>query len=199
MSSGKDQKQGDALVLARLPEILQLGTRVYRVLVDGIVSGRFESGAPLRPDTIARQLEVSTHTGPEALHRLEGDGLAVKLPNQGWFVREHSRKLVQELYEPRAALECFGTRLASSAPPKTRSRGSAVIRRPGTRRWTPATWTRIGSTTTSYTPQLSPLQNSYLSGMMGQLRLQSEMLMVKTIRIAGRPERAMEEHEGSST
>jgi DNA-binding GntR family transcriptional regulator len=30
---------------------------------------------------------------------------------------------------------------------------------------------------------------------MGQLRLQSEMLMAKTIRIAGRPSRAVEEHE----
>ena len=37
-------------------------------------------------------------------------------------------------------------------------------------------------------------RNQYLSAMMGQLRLQSEMLMAKTIRIIGRPVRAMEEH-----
>ncbi len=42
---------------------------------------------------------------------------------------------------------------------------------------------------------LSAAENSYLTAMMGQLRLQSEMLMAKTIRIAGRPGRAIEEHQ----
>ncbi|MCX6628278.1 MAG: FCD domain-containing protein, partial [Candidatus Solibacter sp.] len=42
---------------------------------------------------------------------------------------------------------------------------------------------------------LNAARNSYLTGMMGQLRLQSEMLMAKTIRIAGRPVRAIEEHQ----
>jgi DNA-binding GntR family transcriptional regulator len=37
-------------------------------------------------------------------------------------------------------------------------------------------------------------RNSYLFAMMGQLRQQSEMLMATTIRIAGRPARALDEH-----
>jgi GntR family transcriptional repressor for pyruvate dehydrogenase complex len=41
---------------------------------------------------------------------------------------------------------------------------------------------------------LKAARNSYLSSVMGQLRLQNEMLMVKTSRIAGRSLRAFEEH-----
>ena len=37
-------------------------------------------------------------------------------------------------------------------------------------------------------------RNSYLSSAMGQLTLQSQMLMAKTIRLVGRPSRAIEEH-----
>ena len=37
-------------------------------------------------------------------------------------------------------------------------------------------------------------RNSYISGVMGQLQSQSEMLMARSIRIAGRPLRAIEEH-----
>jgi DNA-binding GntR family transcriptional regulator len=41
---------------------------------------------------------------------------------------------------------------------------------------------------------LKAAKNSYLSSVMGQLRLQNEMLMIKTSRIAGRSVRAFEEH-----
>jgi DNA-binding GntR family transcriptional regulator len=37
-------------------------------------------------------------------------------------------------------------------------------------------------------------RNTYLSSAMGQLTLQSQMLMAKTIRLVGRPSRAIEEH-----
>jgi DNA-binding GntR family transcriptional regulator len=37
-------------------------------------------------------------------------------------------------------------------------------------------------------------RNAYLSSLMAQVDLQSQMLMAKTIRLAGRPSRAIEEH-----
>ena len=37
-------------------------------------------------------------------------------------------------------------------------------------------------------------RNAYLSSAMGQLNLQSQVLMARTIRLAGRPSRAIEEH-----
>ena len=89
-----------------------LGARAYRALWNDIVRGRIEFGAQLRPDTIAGQLDISTTPVREALHRMEADGLIVKLPYRGWFVREFTEQEVRELYEMRAALESFSVRLA---------------------------------------------------------------------------------------
>ncbi len=130
MSSGRTPQQGTSQGLDRLPEIMQLGTRVYQVLLNGIINGVFEAGVALRPDVIARQLEVSATPVREALYRLEGDGLAVKQPNQGWFVRVHARQQIQELYESRGALECFSVRLDASASAPTRWPGCAATRPP---------------------------------------------------------------------
>jgi DNA-binding GntR family transcriptional regulator len=196
MSNGRTSQDGTAQVLDRLPEIMQLGTRVYQVLLNGIVNGAFEPGAALRPDAIARQLEVSTTPVREALHRLEGDGLAVKQPNQGWFVREHTRQQIQELYEFRAALECFSVRLACQriGPDELawlrghQATGQAALEAGDMDAY------RIYNRDL-HAAILSAAKNSCLTGMMGQLRLQSEMLMAKTIRIAGRPVRAIEEHQ----
>jgi DNA-binding GntR family transcriptional regulator len=183
-------------VLDRLPEIMQLGTRVYQVLLNGIVNGAFEPGAPLRPDAIARQLDVSTTPIREGLHRLEGDGLAIKLPNQGWFVREHTRQQINELYEVRTAFECFGVRLACQriSPDELtwlcnhQATGKAALDAGDMDAY------RIYNRDL-HAAILSAAKNSYLTSMMGQLRLQNEMLMAKTIRIAGRPARAFEEHQ----
>src|SRR4051794_33313753 len=98
--------------LGPLPENLQMGARVYQALLNSIVTGQIESGAPLRPDVIARQLEVSTTPVREAMQRLETDGLASRLPNRGWFVREFTNRQIQELYEFRVSLESFGVNLA---------------------------------------------------------------------------------------
>jgi DNA-binding GntR family transcriptional regulator len=196
MSNGKAPPEGTAQVLDRLPEIMQLGTRVYQVLLNGIINGAFEPGAALRPDAIARQLEVSTTPVREALYRLEGDGLADKLPNQGWFVREHTRQQIQELYELRAVLECFSVRLACQriGPDELawlrghQATGQAALDAGDMDAY------RIYNRDLHAAIQ-NAATNSYLTGMMGQLRLQSEMLMAKTIRIAGRPVRAIEEHQ----
>jgi DNA-binding GntR family transcriptional regulator len=182
--------------LEPLTETLQLGARAYRALANGIVSGQIEAGVQLRPDTIAEQLAISVTPVREALHRLEGDGLLVKLPYQGWFVREFTEPEVRQLYEIRADMECLGVRLACQ-------------------RMTPeeVAWLReqqvIGKEAIAsndidayrlYNRDLHAAitrgaRNSYLSSIMGQLSLQSQMLMGRTIRLVGRPSRAIEEHE----
>jgi DNA-binding GntR family transcriptional regulator len=192
-SSGKGGlKRG----LEPLTETLQLGTRAYRALAAGIVDGQIEPGTQLRPDTIAEQLEISATPVREALHRLEGDGLLVKLPYQGFFVREFTEQEVRQLYEMRAAMECFGVRLACQ-------------------RMTPVelAWLREHQATGQsalehddidayrvynrdlHAAIIRAARNSYLSSMMGQLSLQSQMLMGRTIRLVGRPSRAIEEHQ----
>ncbi len=187
--------KGIKAVLQPLKENMQLGARVYQALLNSIVSGLVEPGAPLRPDVIARQLEVSTTPVREAMQRLESDGLAVKLPNRGWFVREYTDQQVRELYEVRAALECFSVRLACR---RIADDDVAWLRN----------HQQIGKAALAagdmdayrvYNRDLhaaifQAAGNSYLNGVMGQIRLQTEMLMAKTIRIIGRPLRAIEEH-----
>ena len=195
MQNGKDSKKALVQVLEPLPETPQLGARVYQSLVNSIVSGQIEPGAPLRPDVIARQLEVSTTPVREAMHRLEGDGLAIKVPYQGWFVRKYTEQQVRELYELRAALECFSVRLACrriTAEEITwlwqhQSTGEASLAAGDMDAY------RIYNRDLHATI-VKAARNQYLYPMMGQLRLQTEMLMAKTIRIIGRPVRAIEEH-----
>ena len=195
MASGKNRKQFEAQNLEPLTENLQMGARVYRALLNSIVSGQVESGTQLRPDVIARQLEVSTTPVREAMHRLESDGLAVKVPYQGWFVRDFISEQIQELYEVRVALECMAVRLACERITDQeiewlraqQSVGEAALATGDKEAY------RIYNQDL-HAAILKAAKNSYLSSVMGQLRLQNEMLMVKTSRIAGRSLRAFEEH-----
>jgi DNA-binding GntR family transcriptional regulator len=194
MSKDKYYKSLD-VTLGPLPENPQMGARVYRALLDSIITGQIESGTPLRPDVIARQLEVSTTPVREAMHRLEADGLAVKLPYQGWFVREFTDQQIRELYELRAALEAFGVRLACARITETEIAWLRNLQLAGEA----ALAAEDKDAYRTYNQDLhaalmKAARNSYLSSMMGQLRLQTEMLSAKTIRIEGRPSRAFEEH-----
>jgi len=172
-----------------------LGARAYRALWNDIVRGRIEFGAQLRPDTIAEQLDISTTPVREALHRMEADGLIVKLPYRGWFVREFSEEEVRELYEMRAALESFSVGLACERITEEelawlrqhQSVGETALKTGDME----AYWIYNRDL---HAAIMEAARNSYLSSAMGQLTLQSQMLMVRTIRLVGRPSRAIEEH-----
>jgi DNA-binding GntR family transcriptional regulator len=195
-SNGRPSKRLKDPVLQPLSETMQLGERVYQALLNGIVGGRIEPGQQLRPDTIAEQLDVSTTPVREGLHCLERDGLVVKLPYQGWFVREFSEQEVRELYEMRAALECFSVRLACERMTaeeiewlhQHQSVGEAAIRDNDMDAY------RIYNRDL-HAAIMQGARNSYLASVMGQLSLQSQVLMSRTIRLVGRPSRAIEEHQ----
>jgi DNA-binding GntR family transcriptional regulator len=196
MSSGKSAGRRKNHALEPLSETLQLGTRAYRALASGIVGGVIEPGTQLRPDTIAEQLSISTTPVREALHRLEGDGLLVKLPYQGWFVREFTEQEVRELYAMRAAMECFGVRLACARITDEelawlnahQAVGEAALRADDMDAY------RLYNRDL-HAAIIRAARNSYLSSVMAQLSLQSQMLMAQTIRLVGRPSRAIEEHQ----
>lgn len=195
MSTGKPRQSSEADVLAPLPETLQLSGRVYQVLVNSIVNGRITSGSQLRPDAIARQLDVSTTPVREAMHRLGSDGLAVKLPYQGWFVRRFTEQQIRELYVFRAALEALSVRLASQAITDEEIRwlhdhqaiGEAAFQNNDMDSY------RVYNRD-FHAAILRSANNSYLSAAMGQVALQTEMLTAQTIRIVGRSLRAIQEH-----
>ena len=194
-SSGKPAGKKKDLALEPLALSLQLGARAYRALWSGIVGGGIESGVQLRPDTIAEKLDISTTPVREALHRLETDGLIVKLPYKGWYVREFTEQEVRDLYEMRAALECFGVLLACARIEQEQldwlrehqSVGEAALRDGDMEAY------RIYNRDL-HAAIVEAARNAYLSSLMLQVDLQSQMLMAKTIRLAGRPSRAIEEH-----
>jgi DNA-binding GntR family transcriptional regulator len=194
MSSGRAVRASKEPVLEPVSETL-LGARAYRALWNGIVDGRIESGTQLRPDTIAEQLDISTTPVREALHRMEADGLIIKLPYRGWFVRELNEQEVRELYEMRAALECFSVRLACeriadhelASLRDHQSVGEAALESGDMDAY------RIYNRDL-HVAIMDAARNSYLSSAMAQLNLQSQVLMARTIRLAGRPSRAIEEH-----
>ena len=126
---------------------------------------------------------------------MERDGLIVKLPYRGWFVREFTEQEVRELYEMRAALECFsvGSRANASRMEELtwlrehQSVGEAALKTADMEAY------RIYNRDL-HAAIMEAARNAYLSSGMGQLTLQSQMLMARTIRLAGRPSRAIEEH-----
>ena len=160
------------------------------------MGGGIESGVQLRPDTIAEQLDISTTPVREALHRLETDGLIVKLPYKGWFVREFTEQEVRDLYEMRAALECFGVRLACARITdeqldwlrEHQSVGEAALRDGDMDAY------RIYNRDL-HAAIVEAARNAYLSSLMGQVDLQSQMLMAQDDP-AGRP--ALARHRGAS-
>ena len=181
--------------LRPLTDSLQLGGRVYKVLANSIVSGKLASGSPLRPDMVARQLEVSTTPVREAMHRLESDGLLVKVPYQGWYVREFTEKEIKELYEFRASLEKFGIRVACARITPNELKwmrkhqlvGKAALKSKDMDEY------RLYNRD-FHQAILRIAGNSYLTSAMAQVALQSEMLSAKTIKISGRSLKALEEH-----
>jgi DNA-binding GntR family transcriptional regulator len=193
-SGGRPPAPLKELTLEPLSETL-LGARAHRALWNDIVRGRIEFGAQLRPDTIAEQLDISTTPVREALHRMERDGLIVKLPYRGWFVREFSEQEVRELYEMRAALESFSVGRACERITDEeltwlrdhQSVGEAALKAGDMEAY------RIYNRDL-HAAIMVAARNSYLSSAMGQLTLQSQMLMARTIRLVGRPSRAIEEH-----
>jgi DNA-binding GntR family transcriptional regulator len=194
MSGGKADKPATEPALEPVSETL-LGARAYRALWNGIVAGRIEPGTQLRPDTIAEQLEISTTPVREALHRMEADGLVVKLPYRGWFAREFTEREVRELYEMRAALECFSVRRACdriTADELKRLREHQSVGEAALRTGDMDAYRHYNRDL--HTAILEAARNSYLTSAMGQLNLQSQVLIARTIRLVGRPSRAIQEH-----
>jgi DNA-binding GntR family transcriptional regulator len=193
-SGGKPARPLKSAELEPVSETL-LGARAYRALWNEIVRGRIEFGAQLRPDTIAEQLDISTTPVREALHRMESDGLIVKLPYRGWFVREFSEQEVRELYEMRAVLESFSVGRACERITEEelgwlrehQTVGEAALKAGDMEAY------RIYNRDL-HVAIMEAARNAYLSSAMEQLTMQSQMLMARTIRLVGRPSRAIEEH-----
>ncbi|MEW9554935.1 GntR family transcriptional regulator [Nonomuraea sp. NPDC050783] len=89
-----------------------LSERVHARLHEAIMRGEHAPGAALKPQELARQHQVSLAVVREALVRLVGEGIAVRLPNRGFAVPDFSDRRWQEIAEARRTIEPAMLRLS---------------------------------------------------------------------------------------
>lgn len=91
-----------------------LNTRVYSVLKEMILNARFEPGARINVEQLAREMGVSRTPVWEAIRRLEHEGLVTNLPNRGVFMSQLDPQQARDLYAVREVLEGMAGRLAAN-------------------------------------------------------------------------------------
>lgn len=82
-----------------------LGTRVYRMLEQNILSGKYPVGSSLTELALSAELGVSRTPVRAALVRLEGEGLVRLIPNKGAVVVGISQEDLSDIYGMRMRLE----------------------------------------------------------------------------------------------
>lgn len=83
-----------------------------RAVRNAILDGTLAPGSQLRETHTAAQLGISRAPLREALHRLEQEGLVVRIPFRGAFVAEVSPRVAAEIAELRAVLEPYAVERA---------------------------------------------------------------------------------------
>jgi DNA-binding GntR family transcriptional regulator len=107
----------DTLVEIERGTSLRMGLSVQRLfdlLVDEIVTGRFPPGGKLNEPELARRFGISRGPLREAIRRLEERQLVRCTPNAGARVAVHTPEEIIEAYEIREALEGMAARLAAT-------------------------------------------------------------------------------------
>jgi DNA-binding GntR family transcriptional regulator len=92
----------------------KLSNRVYAVLKEMIADYRFQPGARLVIEHIAKELEVSHTPVWEAVGRLEQEGLVENIPNRGVFMVSLTAQEALNLYMVRQVLEGMAASLAAT-------------------------------------------------------------------------------------
>lgn len=82
-----------------------LSARVFHVLREEILSGKYKRDEELKEKTIGEELGVSRTPVREALRQLEMEGLVTIIPNKGAFVVGVSQDDIRDIYEIRSLLE----------------------------------------------------------------------------------------------
>jgi DNA-binding GntR family transcriptional regulator len=92
----------------------KLSNQIYAVLKEMIADHRFQPGARLNIESIARELDVSRTPVWEAVRRLEQEGLVENIPNRGVFMSSLTAEQALDLYAVREVLEGMAARLAAT-------------------------------------------------------------------------------------
>ncbi|MEJ2557256.1 MAG: GntR family transcriptional regulator [Anaerolineae bacterium] len=92
----------------------RLSDAVFQALRKAILDGKLAPGEWLRQEALARELGVSQITVREALNRLVGEGLCIRVPYKGVRVIVLSLANLEDIYAIRGLLEGLAAELAAS-------------------------------------------------------------------------------------
>jgi len=98
--------------LSGLTDWPSITEQAYRRVRGVLLEGAYLPGARLSEVALAARLEVSRGPVREALERLAQEGLVVRVPRRGTYVRRYDRAEVRELMELRRVLDTAAVRLA---------------------------------------------------------------------------------------
>lgn len=93
-----------------------LGSDVYRILRDRILSQELKAGEKLSDLRLSSELGVSRTPIREALHQLAQDGVVIAEPNRGFFVATFTRRDLEEIFELRRVLELYAIERLGNIP-----------------------------------------------------------------------------------
>jgi DNA-binding GntR family transcriptional regulator len=91
-----------------------LSDAVFEALRKAIRDGRLAPGERLRQEALANELGVSQITVREALNRLVGEGLCIRIPYKGVRVIAPSKGDLEDIYAIRGLLEGLAAELAAN-------------------------------------------------------------------------------------
>jgi DNA-binding GntR family transcriptional regulator len=99
--------------LSNLNEQRTVADRTCDQLKNDIVSGTLIQGSKILEEELARKYGTSRGPLREAIHRLEGSRLIVRIPHAGARVVTLTQQMMLEVYEVRESLEGLSARLAA--------------------------------------------------------------------------------------
>ena len=91
-----------------------LSEQVFHTLKEAIIAGELAQGSKIIEDELAKHYGISRGPLREAIRRLEGLRLVVRVPHAGTRVVTLTPSMMQEIYTVREALEGMSARLAAS-------------------------------------------------------------------------------------
>ncbi len=80
---------------------------IYSRIISDVVCGKIRPGERLGEESLAARWKIGRSAVREAMFRLEQDGLLVRKPKVGTFLREIDDKEFLEIYDLRIAIECL--------------------------------------------------------------------------------------------
>lgn len=100
--------------MTTLPPRHRAADIAYGAIRQGVMTGRWPSGARLREVELASELGVSRTPVREALRRLASEGVLIFAPHVGVTVPDWSAADLEEIFELRSRLESYAAELAAS-------------------------------------------------------------------------------------